>query len=38
MPKNTFYRLDEARREEISNNAMHLFVDNLYEDITMKMV
>ncbi|MEC0259665.1 TetR/AcrR family transcriptional regulator [Paenibacillus lautus] len=38
MPKNSFYRLDEARREEISNNAMHLFVDNLYEDITMKMV
>lgn len=38
MPKNNFYRLDEARREEISNSAMHLFVDNLYEDITMKMV
>ncbi|AIQ68931.1 TetR/AcrR family transcriptional regulator [Paenibacillus graminis] len=38
MPKNTFFRLDEARREEISNSAMHLFVDNLYEDITMKMV
>ncbi|WP_124064807.1 TetR/AcrR family transcriptional regulator [Clostridium sp. E02] len=38
MPKNTFFRLDEARQEEISNNAMHLFVDNLYEDITMKMV
>lgn len=38
MPKNSFYRLDEARREEISNNAMHLFVDHLYEDITMKMV
>lgn len=38
MPKNSFFRLDEARREEISNSAMHLFVDNLYEDITMKMV
>ncbi|WP_145325523.1 TetR/AcrR family transcriptional regulator [Paenibacillus xylanexedens] len=38
MPKNTFFRLDEARREQISNSAMHLFVDNLYEDITMKMV
>ncbi|GIP23043.1 TetR/AcrR family transcriptional regulator [Paenibacillus sp. J22TS3] len=38
MPKKTFFRLDEARREEISINAMHLFVDNLYEDITMKMV
>jgi AcrR family transcriptional regulator len=38
MPKNTFFRLDEARREEISNSAMHLFVDNHYEDITMKMV
>ncbi|MDN8588837.1 TetR/AcrR family transcriptional regulator [Paenibacillus sp. 11B] len=38
MPKNSFIRLDEARREEISNNAMHLFVDHLYEDITMKMV
>lgn len=38
MPKNTFFRLDEARREEIANSAMHLFVDNLYEDITMKMV
>lgn len=38
MPKNIFFRLDEARREEISNSAMHLFVDNLYEDITMKMV
>ncbi|WP_342436544.1 TetR/AcrR family transcriptional regulator [Paenibacillus sp. FSL L8-0436] len=38
MPKNTFFRLDEARREEISNSAMHLFVDNLYEEITMKMV
>lgn len=38
MPKNTFFRLDEVRREEISNSAMHLFVDNLYEDITMKMV
>lgn len=38
MPKKTFFRLDEARREEISNSAMHLFVDNLYEDITMKMV
>lgn len=38
MPKNTFFRLDEARREEISNSAMHLFVDNLYDDITMKMV
>ncbi|MNW25602.1 Bacterial regulatory protein, tetR family [compost metagenome] len=38
MPKNTFFRLDEARREEISNSAMHLFVDHLYEDITMKMV
>lgn len=38
MPKNTFFRLDKARQEEISNSAMHLFVDNLYEDITMKMV
>ncbi|WP_028561883.1 TetR/AcrR family transcriptional regulator [Paenibacillus pinihumi] len=38
MPKNTFFRLDEARREEISNSAMHLFVDNPYEDITMKMI
>ncbi|MCM3313114.1 TetR/AcrR family transcriptional regulator [Psychrobacillus sp. MER TA 17] len=38
MPKHTFFRLDEARREEISNRAMHLFVDHLYEDITMKMV
>ncbi|RRJ65816.1 TetR/AcrR family transcriptional regulator [Paenibacillus oralis] len=38
MPKNTFFRLDEARREEISNSAMHLFVDHLYEDITIKMV
>ncbi|MCE3201014.1 TetR/AcrR family transcriptional regulator [Paenibacillus sonchi] len=38
MPKNTFFRLDEAKREEISDSAMHLFVDNLYEDITMKMV
>ncbi|WJM05647.1 MULTISPECIES: TetR/AcrR family transcriptional regulator [Paenibacillus] len=38
MPKNSFFRLDEARREEISNSAMHLFVNNLYEDITMKMV
>ena len=38
MPKNTFFHLDEARREEIYNSAMHLFVDNLYEDITMKMV
>jgi AcrR family transcriptional regulator len=38
MPKNTFFRLDEARREEISNSAMHLFVDNPYEDITMKML
>lgn len=38
MPKSTFFRLDEARREEISNSSMHLFVDNLYEDITMKMV
>ncbi|MGV2882432.1 TetR/AcrR family transcriptional regulator [Paenibacillus taichungensis] len=38
MPKNSFFRLDEARHEEISNSAMHLFVDNLYEDITMKMV
>lgn len=38
MPKNSFFRLDEARRGEISNNAMHLFVDNDYEDITMKMV
>ncbi|RKD33564.1 TetR/AcrR family transcriptional regulator [Lacrimispora algidixylanolytica] len=38
MPKNSFFRLDEARREEISNSAMHLFVDNPYEDITMKMV
>lgn len=38
MPKNSFFRLDEARCEEISNSAMHLFVDNPYEDITMKMV
>ncbi|MEK3921037.1 TetR/AcrR family transcriptional regulator [Paenibacillus polymyxa] len=38
MPKNSFFRLDEARREEISNSAMHLFVNNLYEDITMKML
>jgi AcrR family transcriptional regulator len=38
MPKNNFFRLDETRREEISNSAMHLFVNNLYEDITMKMV
>ena len=38
MPKSTFFRLDEARREEISNSAMQLFVDNLYEDISMKMV
>lgn len=38
MPKNTFFRLDEARREEISNKAMQLFVDHLYEDISMKMV
>lgn len=38
MPKNTFFRLDEARREEISNRAMQLFVDHLYEDISMKMV
>ena len=38
MPKSTFFRLDEARREEISNSAMQLFVDHLYEDITMKMV
>ncbi|MDM5277589.1 TetR/AcrR family transcriptional regulator [Paenibacillus silvae] len=38
MPKHSFFRLDEARREEISNSAMHLFVDHLYEDITMKMV
>ncbi|WP_127537073.1 TetR/AcrR family transcriptional regulator [Paenibacillus illinoisensis] len=38
MPKKTFFRLDEARREEISNSAMHLFVNNLYEDISMKMV
>ncbi|WP_313343362.1 TetR/AcrR family transcriptional regulator [Lacrimispora sp.] len=38
MPKNTFFRLNESRREEITNSAMQLFVDNLYEDITMKMV
>lgn len=38
MPKNTYFRLDETRREEISESAMHLFVDNPYEDITMKMV
>lgn len=38
MPKNTFFRLNEARREEISNRAMQLFVDHLYEDISMKMV
>jgi AcrR family transcriptional regulator len=38
MPKNSFFRLHEARREEISNSAMHLFVDSPYEDITMKMV
>nr|WP_282569401.1 TetR/AcrR family transcriptional regulator [Bacillus safensis] len=38
MPKNTFFRLDEARREDICNRAMHLFVDHLYEDITIKMV
>ncbi|WP_145036463.1 TetR/AcrR family transcriptional regulator [Paenibacillus sp. Y412MC10] len=38
MPKSTFFHLDEARREEISNSAMQLFVDHLYEDITMKMV
>ncbi|WFR65610.1 TetR/AcrR family transcriptional regulator [Paenibacillus amylolyticus] len=38
MPKNTFFRLNEARREEISTSAMHLFVEHLYEDITMKMV
>ncbi|PRA07568.1 MULTISPECIES: TetR/AcrR family transcriptional regulator [unclassified Paenibacillus] len=38
MPKNSFFRLDETRREEISSSAMLLFVDNLYEDITMKMV
>lgn len=38
MPKNTFFRLEEARREEISSQAMQLFVDHLYEDITMKMV
>lgn len=38
MPKNTFFRLDEARREEISDRAMQLFVDHLYEDISMKMV
>jgi len=38
MPKSTFFRLDEARREEISNSAMQLFVEHLYEDITMKMV
>lgn len=38
MPKNSFFRLDEARREEISNSAMHLFVDSPYDDITMKMV
>jgi len=38
MPKNTFFRLDEERRDEISNSAMQLFADHLYEDITMKMV
>ncbi|MGF6354932.1 AcrR family transcriptional regulator [Paenibacillus sp. 4624] len=38
MPKHSFFRLNEARREEISNRAMHLFVDHPYEDITMKMV
>ena len=38
MPKNSFFRLHEARREEISNSAMHLFVDSPYEDISMKMV
>ncbi|PRS41156.1 TetR family transcriptional regulator [Bacillus sp. NMCC4] len=38
MPKITFFRLNEARREDICNRAMHLFVDHLYEDITMKMV
>lgn len=35
MPTNTFFRLDEARREEISNSVMHLFVENLYEDMTV---
>lgn len=38
MPKNSFFRLTEARQEEISNSAMHLFINYLYEDITMKMV
>ncbi|WP_342556066.1 TetR/AcrR family transcriptional regulator [Paenibacillus sp. FSL R7-0652] len=38
MPKNSFFRLDEARREEISNSALPLFVDHVYEDITMKMI
>jgi AcrR family transcriptional regulator len=38
VPKSTFFRLDEARQEEISNSAMELFVNHLYEDITMKMV
>ncbi|WP_405113976.1 TetR/AcrR family transcriptional regulator [Paenibacillus sp. FSL K6-1217] len=38
MPKNTFFRLDELKREELANRAMQLFVDHLYEDISMKMV
>ncbi|MGO4528028.1 TetR/AcrR family transcriptional regulator [Paenibacillus sp. 2TAF8] len=38
MPKNSFFRLEKARREEISDSAMHLFVDHPYEDISMKMV
>ncbi|WP_026885693.1 TetR/AcrR family transcriptional regulator [Clostridium beijerinckii] len=37
MPKKAFFRLDETKREEISNSAMQLFVNYPYDDINMKM-
>ncbi|GAF21051.1 transcriptional regulator, TetR family [Bacillus sp. JCM 19047] len=38
MPKNSFFRLDEVRQDEITNSAIQLFIDHPYEDISMKMV
>ncbi len=38
MPKKSFFRLENTRKEEIYNSALPLYIEHTYEDITMKKV
>ncbi|MDR1705308.1 MAG: TetR/AcrR family transcriptional regulator [Clostridiales bacterium] len=38
MPKKGYEALSNTRREEIEEKAMRLYLDNKYEDITLKML